>query len=335
MKAARFLPVLVAISDLCRITSWLPRHFVDCLSLRGSHNCRSRVGIAAGTVRYRQSRSNRVLRDRCICDRLSHRVCSRAGCGRSCVGIAISAALALTIGWPILVSADISWRWRLRDGDYRECPVFRMDWLTGGTPGIGGIVKLRLFGFVLIHLCASTIFVLGVAAICMLLARNLIRSRTDWRPAPCGICRMRYIVWQVNPRWLRTRVFILSAVLGSVAGSACLRNYGGFAKRAEFRRREDHQFSADPRCWRRHVAARCGRRRYSSSFMPGAVRGQFGASIDLGVALVGVVVLMPAGLTGALAGACWRRGAEEPNRSGHPEISACAASGIASAVFRS
>ena len=311
MKAARFLLVLVAIAVCVALPPYLPRHFVDLLVFAGIYTI---AGLGVG-----------LLLGQCGIANLGQIVFYAIGAYATAyltvyvqapaavgfaVGIAISAALALTIGWPILrLSGYFLALATLAMGVIANALFFEWDWLTGGTLGIGGIPKLQLFGFVLDTPLRFYYLVLGAAVVCMLLARNLIRSRTGLALRAMRDSQDAAISLAVNPRWLRTRVFILSAVLGSVAGSL-FAHYGGFANVQSFGIEKAINFLLIPVLGGATSLLGVVVGALFIGFMP-ELLSQFGSvhQILFGVALVGVVVLMPAGLTGALAGV-WRRGTD-------------------------
>ena len=240
-------------------------------------------------------------------DRLSHRVCLRPAAVGFAVGIAISAALALTIG-RLRLSGYFLALATLAMGIIANALFFEWDWLTGGTLGIGGIPKLQLFGFVLDTPLRFYYLVLGAAVVCMLLAQNLIRSRTGLALQAMRDSQDAAISLAVNPRWLRTRIFILSAVLGSVAGSL-FAHYGGFANVQSFGIEKTINFLLIPVLGGATSLLGVVVGALFIGFMP-ELLSQFGSvhQILFGVALVGVVVLMPAGLTGATPisqTSCW------------------------------
>lgn len=311
MKAARFLLVLVAIAVCVALPPYLPRHFVDLLVFAGIYTI---AGLGVG-----------LLLGQCGIANLGQIVFYAIGAYATAyltvyvqapaavgfaVGIAISAALALTIGWPILrLSGYFLALATLAMGVIANALFFEWDWLTGGTLGIGGIPKLQLFGFVLDTPLRFYYLVLGVAVVCMLLAQNLIRSRTGLALRAMRDSQDAAISLAVNPRWLRTRIFILSAVLGSVAGSL-FAHYGGFANVQSFGIEKAINFLLIPVLGGATSLLGVVVGALFIAFMP-ELLSQFGSvhQILFGVALVGVVVLMPAGLTGALAGV-WRRGTD-------------------------
>src|SRR5437764_2998756 len=179
---------------------------------------------------------------------------------------------------------------------------FEWEWLTGGTLGIGGIPKLQLFSFVLDTPLRFYYLVLGVVIICMLLAHNLIGSRTGLALRAMRDSQDAAISLAVNPRWLQTRIFILSAVLGSVAGSL-FAHYGGFANVQSFGIEKTINFLLIPVLGGAASLVGLVVGALFITFMPGLF-GHFGRLHQMlfGVALVGVVVPMPAGLLGVVAG---------------------------------
>ncbi|MBW5435743.1 branched-chain amino acid ABC transporter permease [Bradyrhizobium canariense] len=311
MKASRSLVILLSIAVCVALPPFLPRHFVDLLVFAGIYTV---AGLGVG-----------LLLGQCGIANLGQIVFYAIGAYATAyltvyvqapamvgfvVGMLISAALALTIGWPILrLTGYFLALATLAMGIVANALFFEWDWLTGGTLGIGGIPKLQIFSFVLDTPLRFYYLVLGVVAICLLLAHNLIRSRTGLALRAMRDSQDAAISLAVNPRALRTRIFILSALLGSVAGSL-FAHYGGFANVQSFGIEKSINFLLIP------VLG-------GATSLIGVVVGalfiavvpellsQFGGlhQILFGVALIGVVVLMPAGLTGALA-EVWRRSAE-------------------------
>jgi branched-chain amino acid transport system permease protein len=93
------------------------------------------------------------------------------------------------------------------------------DWLTGGTLGIGGIPRLSIFGYTLNTPFRFYYFVWPCVAVILFLHYNLLRSRTGialraMRDAPSAAA-----VAGIKIDSLKVRVFVLSAVMGSFAGS--------------------------------------------------------------------------------------------------------------------
>jgi branched-chain amino acid transport system permease protein len=91
--------------------------------------------------------------------------------------------------------------------------------LTGGALGIGGLPSLRLFGYVLDNTTRYYYVVWLVAFACMLLGWDLVRSRTGLMLRAMRDSAEAAVSRAIDLQWLRTRVFVLCAVLGSLAGS--------------------------------------------------------------------------------------------------------------------
>ena len=308
MTVTRSLLILAAITLCVALPAYLPRHMVDLLVFAGIYTI---AGLGVG-----------LLLGQCGIANLGQIVFYAIGAYATAyltvhlgapaavgliAGMVISAVLALIVGWPILrLTGYFLALATLAMGIIANAIFFEWEWLTGGTLGIGGIPKLQLFSFVLDTPLRFYYLVLGVVIICMLLARNLIGSRTGLALRAMRDSQDAAISLAVNPRWLQTRIFILSAVLGSVAGSL-FAHYGGFANVQSFGIEKTINFLLIP------VLG-------GATSLPGVIVGalfitfmpellsQFGNvhQILFGGALVGVVVLMPAGLVGAVSG-FWRR----------------------------
>ena len=227
------------------------------------------------------------------------------------VGVVLSAALAMIVGWPILrLTGYFLALATLALGIIATALFYEWDWLTGGTLGIGGIPKLQLFGMALDTPIRFYYLVLAVMLLCMLLAHNMITSRTGlmlraMRDAPDAAISLA-----INLRWLRTRIFMLNAILGSLAGSL-FAHYGGYVNVQGFSIDRAISFLLIP------VLG-------GVTSLPGLVIGalfitflpellsRFGQvhQILFGLALVAVVVLMPSGLMGAFSGLLRRLGFE-------------------------
>ncbi len=231
------------------------------------------------------------------------------------VGAVLSMAVALTLGWPILrLTGYFLALATLALGIIGNALFYEWDWLTGGTLGIGGIPKLEAFGFALDTPQRFYYLVWLVAFACMLLAANLARSRTGLMFRAMRDFSEAAMSLAIDLQWLRTRVFVLSALLGSLAGSL-FAHYVSFVS--------VQSFTVDK----------------SISFLLisvlGGVRSVFGAvmgalfitfmpeylsrlgdfhQILFGLALVLVVVGLPGGLTSAFD-LLWRRAAATRGRS--------------------
>lgn len=136
------------------------------------------------------------------------------------VGIGVSAALAVAVGWPILrLSGYFLALATLALAMIGQVLFLEWDWLTGGTLGIGGIPKLSLFGFDLRTPQRFYYFVWPVAVLVLWLHANLLGARNGFamramRDAPAAAA-----VLGIDTHVLKVKIFVSSAVLGSLGGS--------------------------------------------------------------------------------------------------------------------
>ena len=136
------------------------------------------------------------------------------------IGIGISAAIALGVGWPVLrLSGYFLALATLALAIIGHVLFTEWDWLTGGTLGIGGIAHLDLFGLRLNSPQRFYYLVWPIAVLLLFLHRNLLHSRTGFsmramRDAPAAAA-----VLGVDNHALKVKMFVLSAVLGALAGS--------------------------------------------------------------------------------------------------------------------
>lgn len=143
-------------------------------------------------------------------------------------GAMLSAAIAFAVGWPILrLSGHFLALATLALGVIAQVLFLEWDWLTGGTLGIGGLPKLQLFGWALNTPQRFYYLVWPVAVVVMWLKYNLTHSRNGlamraMRDAPDAAA-----VAGVEIHLLKVRMFVLSAILGSLAGSL-FAHYVGF-----------------------------------------------------------------------------------------------------------
>ncbi|MDQ3259558.1 MAG: branched-chain amino acid ABC transporter permease [Pseudomonadota bacterium] len=135
-------------------------------------------------------------------------------------GMGISAIIAAAVGWPVLrLSGYFLALATLALGIIGHVLFLEWDWLTGGTLGIGGIPPLNLFGFMLNTPQRFYYLVWIVVLVVFWLHASLLRSRTGYamramRDAPAAAAALG-----VNNQMLKAKVFVLSAVLGALAGS--------------------------------------------------------------------------------------------------------------------
>jgi branched-chain amino acid transport system permease protein len=136
------------------------------------------------------------------------------------IGMGVSAAIALAVGWPVLrLSGYFLALATLALAMIGQVLFLEWDWLTGGTLGIGGIPRLSLFGFELKSPQRFYYAVWPVAVLVLWLHANLLKSRNGYamramRDAPAAAS-----VLGVDTHVLKVKIFVLSAVLGALAGS--------------------------------------------------------------------------------------------------------------------
>jgi branched-chain amino acid transport system permease protein len=223
------------------------------------------------------------------------------------LGMGVAGLLALLVGWPVLrLTGYFLALATLALGIIASALFYEWAWLTGGDLGIGGIPKIELFGFALDTPVRFFYLALAMLTLCMLLAHNMVTSRTglmlrSMRDAPDAAISLA-----INLRWLRTRVFVLSAALGSIAGTL-LAHYSGFVNVQSFGIGKTISFLLIPvlggtkSLWGIVLGS------IFITVLPEVLSG-FGHihQILFGLALVLVVVLMPEGLMGG-GQALWRR----------------------------
>jgi len=136
------------------------------------------------------------------------------------IGVAISGAIAAIVGIPVLrLSGFFLALATLALAVIAHVLFLEWEWLTGGTLGIGGIPKLSILGYQLSSPVRYYYFIWPVAIVIFALHRNVLRSRTGYamramRDAPAAAA-----VLGINLRMLKVKVFVLSGLLGSLAGS--------------------------------------------------------------------------------------------------------------------
>lgn len=214
-------------------------------------------------------------------------------------GIVVSALVALVIGWPVLrLTGHFLALATLALGIIANAIFYEWDWLTHGSLGFGGIPKLEVFGFALDTPLRFYYLVATVLLLCLWLASNLIDSRTGLMLRAMRDAPEAAVSLGVNRQWLRTRIFVLSAVLGSLAGSL-FAHYGSFVNVQSFGIEKAISFLIIP------VLG-------GVTSLPGVVIGALFITlvpevlarlgnvhqILFGATLMAVVVLMPSGLTG-------------------------------------
>lgn len=218
------------------------------------------------------------------------------------VGAVLSMTLAFVIGRPILrLTGYFLALGTLALSAIASALFFEWDWLTGGTLGIGGIPKLDLFGFALDRPSRYYFFVWIIVFGCMVLARNLVDSRTGLMLRAMRDSGTAAASLSIDLQSLRTRIFVLCALFGSLAGSL-------FAHHASFV--SVQSFTVDRSISFLLIPVVGG-----ATSIPGVVAGALFVTflpellsklgdfhqILFGLALVAVVVALPEGLMGAFS----------------------------------
>ncbi|CEJ13495.1 leucine/isoleucine/valine transporter permease subunit [bacterium YEK0313] len=139
--------------------------------------------------------------------------------GLAC-GMAISGLTALCLGWPILrLSGHFLALATLALATIGHVLFLEWDWITGGTLGIGGIPRITLFGLSLNTPQRFYYFVWIVAALVFWLHYNLLDSRAGFAMRAMRDAPQAAMVLGVDVHRLKVKVFMLSAMVGSLAGS--------------------------------------------------------------------------------------------------------------------
>jgi len=144
------------------------------------------------------------------------------------IGMAIAAMLGFLIGWPILrLQGYFLALATLALGILTSALLLEWDDLTGGTLGIGGIAPLGIAGFELNHPIPFYYFAWGAAIACVMLVSNLVDARPGLAMRAMRSSPDAARALGIGIQSLRVRLFVLSALLGSLAG-ALFATYVGF-----------------------------------------------------------------------------------------------------------
>lgn len=217
------------------------------------------------------------------------------------LGAAFSAALAFVIGRPILrLTGFFLALATLSLGIIGNVLFLEWDWLTGGTLGIGGVPKIAVLGFAFDTPQRFMWLVWAVTLGALWLAHNLVtgrpglamRAMRDAAPAAESL--------GVDLPRMRTRMFVLCAILGSLAGSL-FAHYVSFVSVQSFTVERSIMLLLVPvvagttSVWGVVVGA------LFVTFVPELLTGLGDIhQVLFGLALVLVVTLMPEGIVGAV-----------------------------------
>ncbi|WP_089175747.1 branched-chain amino acid ABC transporter permease [Bosea sp. AS-1] len=214
-------------------------------------------------------------------------------------GMAASAAIAIAVGWPILrLTGFFLALATLALSLIGNVLFFEWDWLTGGTLGIGGIPKLSLFGFAFDTPERVYYLVWPIAFLVLALADNLVRGRPGLAMRAMRDAAPAAEVLGVDMHSLKTAMFVICAMLGSLAGSL-FAHYVSYISVQSFTVERSIAFLLIPvvagstSIWGTILGA------LFVTFVPELLSG-FGDihQVLFGLALVLVVTLLPDGLTG-------------------------------------
>jgi branched-chain amino acid transport system permease protein len=135
-------------------------------------------------------------------------------------GMGLSGAIAALLGWPILrLSGFFLALATLALAIIGQTLFVEWDGITGGTLGTGGIPRLSLFGWTLATPQRFYYFIWPVTALVFLLHYALLRSRHGLAMRAMRDAPNAALALGVPVHVLKVQVFVLSAVLGSFAGS--------------------------------------------------------------------------------------------------------------------
>lgn len=136
------------------------------------------------------------------------------------VGMILSAAIALAIGWPILrLTGFFLALATLAVGLIGGILFYEWDWLTGGTLGIGGLPFLSILGLELDTPYHYYYLVWAVLLALLILSNNLVNGRPGLAMRAMRDAAPAAEALAVDMHMLKTQMFVLSAVFGSLAGS--------------------------------------------------------------------------------------------------------------------
>ncbi len=135
-------------------------------------------------------------------------------------GIVLSGTIAFAIGWPILRLTGLFLALAtLAIGLIGSILFYEWDWLTGGTLGIGGLPVLNILGWNFNTPQRYYFLVWAVVLALLVLSSNLVIGRPGLAMRAMRDAAPAAEVLAVDMHRLKTQIFVLSAMLGSLAGS--------------------------------------------------------------------------------------------------------------------
>ena len=136
------------------------------------------------------------------------------------LGMAMSGAVAALLAWPILrLSGHFLALATLALATIGHVLFLEWDWMTGGTLGIGGISRISFFGYVLNTPQRFYYFVWIIVGIVFWLYSNLLDSRAGYAMRAMRDRPDAAMALGIDIHQLKVKVFVLSAMVGSLAGS--------------------------------------------------------------------------------------------------------------------
>lgn len=221
------------------------------------------------------------------------------------LGCLISAAVALVIGIPLLrLSGHFLALATLALFVIVTQLFFEWDWLTGGSLGITGIPRISVFGWTLDSPVRFYYFIWPITLLCFWLLANIASGRPGLAMRAMRDSPEAAEVMAIDSAVLRTKLFVLSALLGSLSGSL-FAHYVGYISVESFTLERTILLV---------LAAVIGGVRNPWGALPGAIFVSFLPEllsplgdvyrILFGLGLVLVIMLFPQGLLGI---ADWRR----------------------------
>jgi branched-chain amino acid transport system permease protein len=217
-------------------------------------------------------------------------------------GAAVSAIVAASIGVPILrLGGFFLALATLAVGSIAGVLFFEWDWLTGGTLGIGGIPKLAAFGFAFDTPERYHYLVWPVVALLLWLAHNLVQGRPGLALRAMRDAAPAAEVLAIDMHRLKTTMFVICAVLGSLAGSL-FAHYVSFVSVQSFTVERSIMFLLVPVVAGAHSIGGVVLGALFVALVPELLSGLGDFhQVLFGLVLVLVVTLVPGGLTGLLA----------------------------------
>lgn len=232
------------------------------------------------------------------------------------VALLISGLLGWLVGWPVLRLHGYFLALATLALSLMGSALFlEWDGLTGGTLGLGGIPPLGLFGWELNQPVQFYYLAWGIAFACVFLAHNLVTARPGlamraMRSSPDGARALGITI-----HGLRVRVFVVSALAGSLAG-ALFASYASFVSVQSFTVDRSVSFLLVPVVggarspWGAVLGA------LFVVFAPEAMSGLGDVhQVLFGLALVAVVIAVPDGIAGMIRMALKGLGTARPSKS--------------------